>query len=285
MTRRTFLHASLAGAVIQAASAEPQPKLAQSWETLSTLNQSKNIQHREYALAAYAFLAQHNGRALNMVSDVLASDSDAQVRAFTATALGKEKCHAAIPALKKALNDRSSGVSFAAANALLDMNDHTGSVVFQETLLRERKDSGGMVPGYVEDAKHKMHDPKALTVLGANEVVGTLFGPAGMALSLAEQNLKDKGAAGRAIAAGALATDHSDAARKALESALDDSSPIVRGAACRALAILGYRTAIPLVEPLLDEKNEASRSMASAAYIRLCERYSSPRPSSQRSKS
>lgn len=285
MNRRTFLQASLAGVVLQPATAGAPTKLDQAWETLSTLNQSKNIQHREYALAGYAFLAQHSSRALKLSSDVLASDPDPQVRAFTATALGKEKCHAATPALKKALNDRSAGVAFAAAKALWDMNDHTGDVVFQEILTRERKGSGGLVPGYVEDAKHKLHDPKALTVLGVNEVVGTVFGPAGMALSFAEQNLKDKGAAGRAIAAGALATDHSVAARKALESALDDSSPVVRGAACRALAILGYRTAIPLVEPLLDEKSEASRSMASAAYIRLSERYSSPKTSSPHSKS
>ncbi len=249
------------------------------------LNQSKNIQHREYAIAGYAFLAQYSGRALKVTSDVLASDPDPQLRAFTATALGKEKCHAATPDLRKALNDRSSGVAFAAAKALWDMNDHTGAVVFQEILRRERKGSQGMASGYVEDAKHKLHDPKALTVLGVNEVVGTVFGPAGMALSFAEQNLKDKGATGRAVACEALAKDHSVGARKALESALDDSSPVVRGAACRALAILAYRTAVPLVEPLLDEKSEASRSMASAAYIRLCERYSAPKTSSQRSKS
>jgi HEAT repeat protein len=286
MNRRTFLQASLAGAVLQpATAAAPPTKLEQAWQTLSELNQSKNILHREYALAGYAFLAQHSSRALKMTSDVLANDSDSQVRAFTAAALGKEKCRAAATALKKALIDRSPGVAFAAAKSLWDMNDHAGAVVFQEVLTGTRKGSQGIVPGYVEDAKHKVHDPKALTVLGVNEVVGSLFGPAGMALSFAEQNLKDKGAAGRAVAAGALATDRSPDATKALESALDDSSPIVRGAACRALAILGYRTAIPLVEPLLDEKNEASRSMASAAYIRLHARYAPEKGSSQSSKS
>jgi hypothetical protein len=286
MNRRIFLQASLAGAVIQTATAVPQTKIDHAWEILSELNQSKNLVHREYALAGYAFLAAHNGRALKVVADTLASDPDTQVRAFTASALGKEKCRAAAPALKKALNDRSPGVAFAAAKSLWDMDDHTGAVVFQEVLTRTRKGSEGIIPGYVEDAKHKIHDPRALTVLGVNEVVGSLFGPAGMALGFAEQNLKDKGAAGRAIAAGTLATDRSPAALKALESALDDSSPIVRGAACRALAILDHRDAIALVEPLVDDKSEACGSMAAAAYIRLNERYSPRiRNNSQRSKS
>jgi HEAT repeat protein len=266
----------VAGAVIQTAAATPPTKLDQAWETLSTLNQSSNIQRREYAITGYAFLAQQSGRALALTSNVLASDTDSQLRAFTASALGKEKCRAAIPALRKALNDRSSGVAFAAAKALWDMDDRTGSVVFQEVLTGTRKNSEGVIPGYVADAKHKMHDPKALAVMGVNEAVGTAFGPAGMVLSLAEQNLKDKGATGRALAAGMLAKDHSVEARKALESALDDSSPVVRGAVCRALAIQGYPAAISLVEPIMDEKTEASRSMACAAYIRLGERYSKP---------
>lgn len=241
----------------------------QAWETLHELGESKNIQHRKYAVAGYSLLAPRSSKALKLVIDALEQDSDPELRTFAAAALGQEKCRAAIPALRKALNDRSTSVAFAAAKALLDMNDHTGMVVFREVLLRERKGSDGMVSGYLEDAKHKMHDPKQLAILGVNETVSSFLGPAGMALSLAEQNMKDKGAPGRALAAGALAIDRSPAARKSLESALQDSSPLVRGAACRSLAILGYQSALPFIEPLLDDKGDSARAMAAAAYIRL----------------
>lgn len=252
----------------------PTNDTEQAWDSLRELGESGNVQNRKYAAAGYALLASHSSRALKLVTAMMENDGDQEIRTFAASALGQEKCRAAIPSLRKALNDRSTSVAFGAAKALLDMNDHTGAVVFREVLLRERKDSTGMISGYIEDAKHKMHDPKQLAILGMNQAVGSFFGPAGMVLSLAEQNLKDKGAPGRALAAGALGTDRSVVAKKALESALQDSSSIVRGAACHSLAVLGYRSSIPFIEPLLDDKGEAARAMASAAYIRLRERSS-----------
>jgi HEAT repeat protein len=307
MTRRIFVHGSLPGAALLiaavarcsaklsstfvdaedhggnedksgskvAAKAAEASGVEDAWETLRELSESGNIQHRKYAAAGYALLASRSGRALKLITGTLESDNDLEMRTFAAAALGQEKCRIAIPALKKALNDRATSVSFAAAKALLDMHDHTGAVVFREVLLRERKDSTGMISGYLEDAKHKMHDPKQLAILGMNQAVGSFFGPAGMVLSLAEQNMKDKGAPGRALAAAALSTDRSTAARKALESALQDPSPLVRGAACRSLAVLGYPSSIPFIEPLLDDKGDAARAMAAAAYIRLKERRAS----------
>jgi hypothetical protein len=160
-------------------------------------------------------------------------------------------------------------VVFAAAKALWDMGDHSGSTVFRKVLLGELRDNAGLLTGYLQEARHKLHEPRQLVLLGINEAAGSFFGPAGMLLSLAEANLKDKGAPARALAAGALAKDRSEAAKNSLESALQDSDGLVRASACRALALLGHRSSLPFIEPLLSDRNEAARSMAAAAYLRL----------------
>ena len=112
---------------------------------------------------------------------------------------------------------------------------------------------------------------KRLAMMGVKEATSAFFGPAGMAISFAQESMKDKGAAGRAYAAGALADDRSTKSREILESALQDSSPLVRAAACRSLAILNDRRSRVFVEPLLDDKDDGARALASAAYIRLNE--------------
>ena len=250
-------------------SSTPTDRREQASDILLKLSESKNLQHRKFAVAGYALLAERSSHARKRAIEMLESDENSEMRTFAASALGEERCRRAIPALKRALNDASTDVAFAAAKALSDMNSSAGYVVFREVLLGERKSSQSMISGYLEDAREKMHNPRALAVLGVNQAVGAFFGPAGMLLSMAEKNLKDKGAPGRALAASALAGDHSAASLQALESALQDSNGSVRGAACRSLAILGNRNAIPFIEPLLDDKDEAARAMAAAAYIRL----------------
>ena len=296
MTRRGFLNASVAGTLTlasggvaeagQTAAAErgqtrassptapskPPAQVEQAWAMLGTLSQSSNLQRRRYAASGYALLASGNSRALGLVTKMLSSDKDPELRSFAASSLGQERVRASIPALRRSLNDPATAVAFAAAKSLWDMKDRSGAVVFREVLMGERKDSTGMITGYMNDARRRMHDPKGLAVLGINEAVGAFLGPAGMALSFAEQNFKDKGAPGRALAAGILAGDPSSESKKELESALQDSSPVVRAAACRSLAVIGDTSSIPLIESLFDDKNDAARAMASAAYLQLWEK-------------
>lgn len=242
---------------------------ARAWELIESLAASGNSLHREYAAAALALLAQRQERALKAAEKLLLNDKESGVRAFTAAALGQERVRASIPRLRQALDDEAAPVVFAAAKALWDMKDRSGASVFREVLTGARKDSGGLISGYMADARQKMHDPKALAMLGVKEASGAFLGPAAMAISFAQETMKDKGATGRAYAATALAEDRSTAARKILESSLQDSNATVRAAACRSLAILGDRAAIVFVEPLLEDKNEAAKALASAAYLRL----------------
>lgn len=258
------------------AAAEPAPEteatrpgVQQAWETLENLADSGNPQHRKYSAAAFALLAQRHSRALTSVKKLLASDREAEVRAFTAAALGQEQARTAIPALRAALDDSNAPVAFAAAKALWNMGDHSGDFIFEQVLTGARKDSQGLVSSYLSDARHKMHDPKALAMMGVKEATSAFFGPAGMAISFAQESLKDKGAAGRAYAADALSHDRSKKSLQILQSALQDSSPLVRAAACRSLALRRDRSSLVYLEPLLDDDNEEARAMASAAYISL----------------
>jgi HEAT repeat protein len=246
-----------------------RPSVQHAWEAIENLAGSKNPQYRKYSAAASALLAQRHSRALISAKKLLTGDREAEVRAFTAAALGQEQARTAIPALREALDDPAAPVAFAAAKALWNMNDRSGSFIFEEVLTGARKDSESLVDSYLSDARHKMHDPKALAMMGVKEATSAFFGPAGMAISFAQESLKDKGAAGRAYAADALSQDRSKKSLQILESALQDSSPLVRAAACRSLAIRRDRGSLVYLEPLLNDDDEGAKAMASAAYILL----------------
>lgn len=257
---------------ISAQSAKARTSVQLAWTTIEDLALSGNPQHRKYSAAAFALLAQKDKRALDAETNLLLSDREAEVRAFTASALGQERVSAAFPILRQALDDQSAPVAFAAAKALWDMKDRSGVEVFEEVVTGARKDTQGLMNSYLSTARHTMHDPKALAMMGVKEATGAFFGPAGMAISFAQESLKDKGAAGRAFAATALAEDRSEKSRQILESALQDSSPLVRAAACRSLAIRNDRHSLVYLEPLLDDHSEGAQAMACAAYICLSER-------------
>jgi HEAT repeat protein len=258
------------GISAQTTSARTSVQLA--WKCVEDLASTGNPQHRKYSAAAFALLAQKNRRALDAEKNLLLSDREPEVRAFTAGALGQERVSAAVPMLREALDDASAPVSVAAAKALWDMKDRSGIEIFEEVVTGARKNSQGLMDSYLSTARRRMHDPKALALMGVKEATTAFFGPAGMVISFAQENLKDKGAAGRAFAASALADDRSEKSRQILENALQDSSPLVRAAACRSLAIRGDRRSLVYLEPLLDDRNEGTQAMANAAYIRLTQR-------------
>ena len=244
--------------------------LPQAWGTLEGLVAASNPEHRKYAIAALETLAAYE-KALHMMIDSLRLDKEPEVRAFAANTLGDGRVRRAIPALRIALDDGDARVVFAAAKALWDMGDRSGAGFFRQVLAGEVKQGPGLIQGAMDDARRKLHDPKALAMIGAKEVTGAFLGPASLAITFAQESLRDKGAAARALSAKSLGSDRSAASRKALIAALDDSSALVRVAACDALAIQGDRRNLSHIEPLLDEKNEAVQAMAAAAAIRLSE--------------
>lgn len=180
------------------------------------------------------------------------------------------KAKSAIPDLRAALDDKGE-VAFAAAKALTDMGDPEGRDTLVAVLAGTRKTNPGMMTNAVREAQHRIKHPEGMILMGANDAVGTMFGPAAMGMTAIEQTagLHSKGSPARAAAAAYLAKDPDPYAVTLLEWALDDDSKTVRFEAARALAKRGSSASIPKLEKLLDDDHNAVRTMAAAAIVQI----------------
>ncbi|HVW84950.1 MAG TPA: HEAT repeat domain-containing protein [Bryobacteraceae bacterium] len=195
-------------------------------------------------------------------------DKDSGVRQAACSTLGEMRSRAALPGLREALNDDAPEVVFAAAKALYAMNDPAGRTVLIGVLEGDRAGSSGFVSSSMREMKLKMHDPKALLLIGINQSAG-LLGPFGMGIPIAERLMKDSQASGKTIAALLLATDRTEESKQALRTALEDKNWTVRVAAARAVALRDLTDLYKDVAPLLDDKRDEVRYAAAATLIRL----------------
>jgi HEAT repeat protein len=237
-----------------------------AWRILDQGAHDTNPLKRRQALLAMSLL-RPQARPVALLEGAL-GDKDSGVREAACASLGVMESRASIPKLQLALTDAVPEVIFAAAKALYAMNDPTGRDVITAVLLGEQSDASGFVSSSIRSMKLKMHDPKALLMLGINQGAG-LAGPFGLGVPLAEGVLKDNQASGKTVAALLLATDRSPETLAALKEALAEKNWTVRVAAARAIAT---RDALPLygdVAKLLDDKKEEVTVAAAAALIRL----------------
>lgn len=100
---------------------------------------SDKTQERSDAISALSVLGSDR-RSIELVAKAL-DDEDQDIRAQAARSLGDMKARAAIPALRKAIDDPSPVVSFDAAQALWKMHDRSGRDLFYDLLLGQRKAS------------------------------------------------------------------------------------------------------------------------------------------------
>ncbi len=240
----------------------------QCWEILNGGAKEGNPEKRIGALAALASLGPLP-EAVSLVEKGL-HDEDASVRRTAAEALGSMGACTSVHALRGALDDTEE-VGFAAARSLWQLGDLGGETIFWEILTGERKDAPGMFQGMVRDAKRQMRSPGKLAMMAVKNVSGTFLGPGAMGVTLAENALKDQGAAGRIIAVCMLENDPHKEALAVLEWALADNNPAVRAAVCRALGHRGNRATIDKLKSLAEDSKEKDpvRYMAAAAILRL----------------
>jgi HEAT repeat protein len=198
----------------------------------------------------------------------LLNDKDYGARQAACAALGEMKSKSSIPKLQEALEDKAPEVVFAAARALFEMGDPSGRAVLAAILVGDRPESSGLIASSMRDAKLKLHDPKALLLLGVNQSAG-LLGPFGVSVPIAEMLLKDKDASAKTAAILLLSKDTSEASKQAVRSALSDKNWTVRAAAARAVGNRDITAFYGDVLPLLDDKREEVRYVASATVIRL----------------
>jgi len=239
-----------------------------AWEVLKQGLAEKNVDKHRQALTATGSIGLAP-EAIQLVEQGL-KDMDPLIRQTAAAELGQMKSKQSIPALKAAMDDSDGQVAFAAAKALWDMGDKSGRELIEDVLTGDQKTSEGLMNGAMRDAKRKMHDPRALALMGLKEASGALLGPFNIGIIDAEQAFKDGSGGGRTLAV-ALLTDECDAQTVRLLdwSFTNDKSWAVKAAAAKGLGKCGNSDSIPKLETALSDSHEAVKAMSAAAIIRL----------------
>jgi len=248
------------------------PLLAQpektAWEVLKQGLAEKNLDKHRQALTATGSIGVAP-EAVQLVEQAL-KDMDPLIRQTAAAELGQMKSTQSIPALKAALDDSDGQVAFAAAKALWDMGDKSGRSLVEDVITGDEKTSEGLISGAKRDAQRKMHDPKALALMGLKEASGALLGPFNIGIVAAEQAFKDGSAGGRTLAVALLSDDCDAQTVRLLDwSFTNDKSWTVRAAAAKGLGKCGSSDSIPKLETALSDSHEAVKAMSAAAIIRL----------------
>jgi HEAT repeat protein len=197
----------------------------------------------------------------------LLSDRDTGNRQSACSTLGEMKARASIPKLHDALNDAAPEVVFAAAKALYEMGDPDGRAVLVAVLAGDRANSSGAVSASVREAKTKLHDPKALLIIGAKEGVSILG--FGFTVPIVDRLMKDRESSGKTAAALLLATDTTEESKQAIRTALSDKNWTVRVAAARSVANRGLTDYYDDVVAMLYDKNDDVEYTAASVVIRL----------------
>jgi HEAT repeat protein len=238
-----------------------------AWEVLNHALADGNPVKRSQALTALGLIGSTAPHVVDLLEAGL-TDKDVTVRQTAAAVMGEIGARQTIPMLKKALDDESGEVSFAAARSLWQMGDSSGREIFWAVLAGEQKTGPGMIQGEIRDAKRKLRNPAALVKIGIDEGAGFL-GPFSMGVGFVEELLKDKGATARALSAKLLGSDSDPQTRLELEQSLEDKNSGVRAAAARALSQRAGKEELAKIQPLLGDSNDGVRAVAAAAIIRL----------------
>jgi len=250
--------------------ADPSPQEA-AWAAIDRGLRAGDLDHRRQTAMALSTIDASNQEAVNRLIGTMKNDKSARVRMQAALSLGEMNAKQAIPALKDALEEESSEVAFAAAKALADLGDQGGEGVLIAVLSGERKDAPGIITNARREAERRLKHPEGLLLMGAEDGIGAMFGPAAMAIEAAKDasDLNGKGAPGRAAAASYLAKDPDPYAVALLEWALGDDSSFVRVEAAKGLGERGNAASVAKLMPLLQDRKNSVRTMAAASIIRL----------------
>jgi len=239
-----------------------------AWDVLKVGLTDKNPEKRRQAVTATGSIGLLP-EAIQSVEQAL-HDKEPVVRQTAAAELAEMKSTQSIPALKTEVDDSSGEVAFAAAKALWDLGDVSGRELIEDVLTGEHKTSEGLVSGAVQDAKRKMHDPKALAMMGFKEASGALLGPFNLGIVAAEQAFKDGSAGGRSLAVALLAKKCDPQTKQLLEWAFTyDKNWAVKAAAAKGIGLCGNAESIAKLEQGLSDSHEAVKDMSAAAIIRI----------------
>ena len=247
----------------------PPPEVARADTILASALGDKNPDTRKQAVAAMGLIGPREPY-LSALANAL-SDKDLQVRLAAVSSLVDLKDKATAGLLYKALNDSAPEVSFAAAQALLGLNDERGRAALLAILRRESKTESNFLTAQKRDTLRMFHTPKTLMVFAVKQGIG--FAPVpglGAGVSSLQGILTaEGGVTGRAHTALLLANDKSPEVLAALKDAIEDKDASVRVAVIHSIAVRDDPSLAPLMVAQFDDVKEEVRVRAAAAYLRL----------------
>jgi HEAT repeat protein len=267
-------HGSPAPAHTQSAPSTPQsaPPAAARKETareiLDEALHDKNPDVRKQAVIALSLIGPHEPYLSTL--DSMLADKDVEVKLAAIASLVDLKSKHTVESLRKALDDDVPEVSFAAAKALYNLHDPRGREALFSVLSGETKAASGFLTRQKRDTLRMMHTPRTMFLFAMQQGMGFVPVPGlGTGVASMQGLLSDPGVSGRATAALLLGREKDRDTLAALRDALSDKDWSVRAAAVHSLALRNERALQKDIVPLLEDKKEAVRLRAAAAYLRL----------------
>jgi HEAT repeat protein len=246
----------------------PAPEHARANGFLEDSLKDKNPDTRKHAVQALGLVGPREPYLTEL--EAMLDDKDVEVRLAAITSIVDLKNKRTVTTLQKALESDVPEVGFAAAKALWALNDPSGKGALVSVLSGETKASSGFITKQKRDALRMLHTPKTMFLFALKQGVGMAPVPGlGAGVSSLQGILSDPGVSGRATAALLLGADKDPEVLKALREGLTDKDWSVRAASVHALALHNDPALMPDVVPLFDDKREAVRVRAAAAYLRL----------------
>jgi HEAT repeat protein len=249
------------------AQANPSPReIAHS--LLADAIQDRNPDVRKDAAEAMS-LMKADDKVFHDLESLL-DDSDVLVRTTAVTTLGSFKDKRALPLLEKALDDSTPEVDFAAAKALFQIHDPRGKEFLLEVVSGRSRATSSYFTKQERDALRLLHTPTKLFTTAAINAAGIIPLPGvGLGVSSAQGILADNDSSARAAALLLLGNESDAATAEEVHADLSDKLWSVRAAAVHVVATHPYRAFRSDLIPLMDDKKDAVRLRAAAAYLVL----------------
>ena len=264
------MFAILTACFLLAAQSPDETSADRAWTVLRTGLDSKNADQRAKAAHALGLLVK-NARAQEWAEKALA-DAHPEVRMEAVSALGQIGAASARPELRDALNDKDIKVVVAAANALYVLKDPAAYDIYYELLTGERK-SPGMMQSNLSALKNRREVEKLVFQTGIGFVP---FG--GVGYEAWKRVTEDPTTPIRVDAVEKLESDPDPKSGAALQHSCADKKWQIRAASADAIAKRGDPALLSAVTALLLDENDAVRSEAAAAVIRLTSQSRTTRP-------
>jgi HEAT repeat protein len=256
------------GATLAFGQAKPPDNVQRCQSILNDAIHDRNPDGRMGAAEALSLVGVKDN-ALESLAPML-DDHDVPVRIAVVVTLGDFKDNRALPLLKKALRDPVPEVDFAAAKVLYHLHDPEGVQFLLDVVSKESKASSSYLSNEKRSALRMLHTPTKLFIYIGIEAAG--FAPVpglGFGLSSAQGILSAPDSSARAASLLLIGSSRDAALADAVGSALSDKEWSVRAAAAHLVAMHPFPQFREQLVPLLDDKKDAVRVRAAAAYIRL----------------